>query len=426
MRKGDHIVKGQKARWNSAPTSRDQATKVSAMATRDLVNSDLEPEILPDVPIQAQSLKRLSARERTRYRRSRTLLASGEGVRALLRANISLTGLGVYEAFLAQSWAVRFDSPEQMIRLAEVASEMSQGFSRKAYGAKRVADLQARAWGELANAFRTAERLRSAQLAFGQAYAVFQRGTGDSYLKARLFDLEASLLGTLREFPLALHRLASLSNLYLELGESHLAGRAFITRALYTFYSGEAERAVQLNQEGITLLDRQWDPALFLQALHNHLLFLVDLGLYEPAKRLLFENRRYLIYRDRVNSLRLRWIEGRISYGMGKLVSAELALREARDGFVQVGLAFAPALACLELAMVLRSQDRTDEALVEVVAAREIFLSLEIYREYLGSIIFLEESLRRGEATTELIEATVAHVRRKWLQGFKVEPRQRR
>jgi hypothetical protein len=48
--------------------------------------------------------------------------------------------------------------------------------------------------------------------------------------------------------------------------------------------------------------------------------------------------------------------------------------------------------------------------------AREIFLSFEIYREYLGSVIFLEESFLRGEATAELIEATVAQINRKWVQ----------
>ena len=47
----------------------------------------------------------------------------------------------------------------------------------------------------------------------------------------RLFDLEASLLGAWREFPLALPRLASLSNLYQDLSETHLAGRALITQA---------------------------------------------------------------------------------------------------------------------------------------------------------------------------------------------------
>jgi tetratricopeptide (TPR) repeat protein len=377
---------------------------------------DIEPEILLDIPLQARSLERLSRKERSRYGRVRSLLLMGAGLRPLLVADIDLAGLGVYEALLAQSWASRFADPKEMLRLAEAAAEVAQGLNPKRYGSRRVADLQARAWGELANAYRVLDRLRSAQHYFGKAYALLQRGTGDLYLKARLFDLEASLLGKWREFPMALQRLTSLASLYQDLGEPHLAGRAFIVRALYTFYSGDPEQAVKLNETGVSLIDRERDPALLMLALHNLLLFLIDLGQYSQAKRSLFDNRRNLIYKDRINSLRLRGIEGRISYGMGEWLSAEIACREVKAGLIDVGLMFYAALVSLELAMVLRSLERIEEAEQEVIAARDIFLSLEVYREYLGSVIFLEESFRRREATAELIQATIKHIERKWQQ----------
>jgi tetratricopeptide (TPR) repeat protein len=407
----EHVIRGEIAAEACAP----EPYKKGARFTRG-IELDIEPEILLDVPVQAQSIKRLSQREIARYRRARFLLSSGEGLRSLLVANIPLAGLGLYEALLAQSWSIRFDNPEEMVRLAEAAAEIAQGLDPRGYGSKRVADLQARAWGELANAYRVVDRLRSAQHTFGQAYSSLQHGTGDPYLKARLFDLEASLLGKWREFSLALCRLASLSNIYRDLGEPHLAGRALIIRALYTYYDGGIEQSLALNLEGIDLIDRQRDPALFMLALHNQLLFLADLRLYPKANRLLFDSRQTLIYKDRINALRLRGVEGRINYGLGQLLSAELAFREVKKGSDQAGMSFYYALVSLELAMVLRSQGRIDEALQEIVEAREIFLSLEIYREYLGSIVFLEESFRRHEETPELIEATISHLRRKWLQ----------
>src|SRR5436305_582535 len=411
-----------KSRGISVSDLRNRVGDGASTVGRTLSDSDIEPEILLDVPVQARALARLSQRERDRYRRARAVLASGEGVRALTRANMPVAGPGVYEALLAQSWAVRFDDPEGMVRLAEAALEVSKGFASKTRS-RWAADLQARAWGEVANAFRAADRLRSAQLAFGDAYALLQKGTGDSYLKARLFDLEASLLGTLREFPMGLFRLTSLSNLYMELGETHLAGRALITAALYTFYQGDAREAIEINQQGVNLIDQSRDPALFMVSVHNHLLFLVDLKLYPKALRLLFDNRRKFLYKDRINALRLRGIEGRISYGMGNLISAEICFRDVKKGLTEAGMSFYAALVALELAMVLRRLNRTEEARKEVIAAREIFLSFEIYREYLGSIIFLEEAFRRGEATAELIEATVAQINRKWLH---TAPRQMR
>ena len=408
-----------KDRGNSVADLRYGVGEGSSAASSMLSDPEIEPEILLDVPVQARALAKLSARERGRYRRARRLMAEG-GIQAIPRAGMCVSGRGVYEAILTQSWSVRFEDPNEMVRLAEIALDISRGFRSSV---RWVADLQARAWGELANAFRTEDRLRSAQWAFGEAYALLQRGTGDSYLKARLFDLEASLLGALREFPMALYRLSSLANLYLDLGESHLAGRTYITKVLYTFYDGKSEEATEINQKGIGLIDQTRDPGLFMFALHNHLLFLVDLRLYPKAQRILFDNRRNLIYKDRVNLLRLRWMEGRINYGMGKMTSAEIAFRDAKKGFSSAGMGFHSAVLALELAMVLRSLNKVNEALEEVVAAREIFLSLEIYREYLGSVIFLEEAFHRDEATAELIEATVAQINRKWLQ---TAPRQMR
>jgi hypothetical protein len=61
---------------------------------------------------------------------------------------------------------------------------------------------------------------------------------------------------------------------------------------------------MQLNAEGLEMIDRQGDPLLHLMAIHNHLLFLVDLGHYVQAKRSLFENRQSLIYKNHITALR--------------------------------------------------------------------------------------------------------------------------
>lgn len=370
----------------------------------------------PDVPLQARFLERLSPRELALYEKAASLLAVGGGVRSLVLADLPLAGPGVYEALLARSWALRFADPERTIHYAEIAVDIALDFDPRRLGAQRVADLQARVHGEMANAYRAADHLRTAQKTIGQAYALFRQGTGDPYLKARLFDVDASLLGTLREFPLALRRLASLIRLYRDLGESHLAGRALITQALYFCYSGENEEAVRINEEGLAVIDSRRDPCLHMHAVHNHILFLVELGRYAQAKRVLFEARRGLIYRDRITALRFRGLEGRISYGLGELLSAEIAFREVKEDLGRAGMCFYGALVTLELSAVLLCQGRVEEAEREVSAAREIFLSLEIYRELLGSILYLEECFRRKEATPEVIELTVAFLRRKDLQ----------
>ena len=89
----------------------------------------IEPEILLEMPLQARSLERLSLRERASYRHARSLLAPGGGVRSLLHADMPLAGLGLFEALLAQSWAVRFTEPQEMVHLAQVAVEVAEGLA---------------------------------------------------------------------------------------------------------------------------------------------------------------------------------------------------------------------------------------------------------------------------------------------------------
>jgi tetratricopeptide (TPR) repeat protein len=371
-----------------------------------------------DNPLHARGLESLSEGELLIYRQARGLLDAGLGVESLPFANFLLTGPGVFEALLGRSWAVRFNDPQEMIRMARGAVIVAEAFDPGEYGAVYVADLRARAEGELANAFRVADDLSEAQRGFGRAYGLFHQGTGDPYLRARLLDMESSLLGTGRQFALALERLTTVSGLYRDLGETHLAGRALITRGLYASYSGNLEQAVVSTETGLAEIDCQRDPVLFMTATHNQLLFLVDLERYYEAKRALFEARQNLIYRERITALRLRGIEGRIFYGLRELLSAEIAFREVKAGMDGADMGFHAALTSLDLAAVLLRQGRTAEAEEEVIAAREIFLAVDVYLEYLGSIIFLQECFRQGKITAEMIEETVAHLRRQQVEAL--------
>ena len=63
--------------------------------------------------------------------------------------DMALCGAGVCEALLARSWAARHRDPGQMLRLALAAREVAAGLCLRDLGAKDVAALQARTWGEL-------------------------------------------------------------------------------------------------------------------------------------------------------------------------------------------------------------------------------------------------------------------------------------
>ncbi|HEV7505382.1 MAG TPA: hypothetical protein VGS07_10755 [Thermoanaerobaculia bacterium] len=365
----------------------------------------------------ARRASALPRAEQDRFQKATALLRSGEGVLAIAQTGkMSVEGLGVYEALLARSWAIRYDNPREMCHLAKVAVEVADRFKPKIYGSEKVADLRARAWGELANAYRVANRLREAEMAFGNAFDFFRQGTESRELKLRLLDLEASLLGTLRQFPLALQRLTVLADMHRADGEPHLAGRALVTKALYTFYRGDTEGACQTIEEGLALIDPDRDPSLALVAAFDQLLFLVDGGRFKEAKKALFKNRPSFTDQGRIAKLKLRGIEGRISYGLGEFQSAEVAIRETKEGLANAEMGFASALVGLDLAMILLRQGRQEEAIREVLDSAAMFRALSVHRELFGTAALLEEAFRAKTLDLALLEATAQYLRKKMME----------
>jgi len=326
-------------------------------------------------------------------------------------ARESRTALGALESLLERSYALRYDDPQEMVRLARKAVELSLGLDPAVFGARRVADEQARAWGELANAYRVAEELWEAQRAFANAFKVLERGTENRLLKARLFELHASLLGTQRKFALALEALDIVFALYQEVGDVHLAGRSRITKATYLHSYGRSEEALVLNQQGLNMIDETRDPALPVVAVQNQLSFLVACGNFMEAQEFLSRNRHLSKTGGQVAGIKLRWVEGQIDYGLDRLADAEAIFLEVKQSFENAGLGFGEAVAALELALVWMRQGRVAEAEQVVIEAAGVFAALNIHREALAAVHLLKEAFRIRKASVELIAKTVEFLR---------------
>lgn len=364
-------------------------------------------------------IERLPPGEREAFHKTHAFLLSGETEENLLSLSgrgVSLLSLGFCEALLARAWAVRYQSPLQMYDLARVAANQAEALSPEVYGERGVADFQARAWGEFGNACRVADRLWEAEKAFGRAFQFLDLGTGDRLLKGRLLDLQASLFGTLRHHRLAAGALDVAARIYRELGDEHLAARTEITKALYIFYSGDAERALALNAEGLAGIDRERDPRLVVTAVENELLYLVELERFAEANRVLFDNRWRFRELGRIATVKIRAIEGLISYGQERWPSAEAAFREAAQGFEEEGMSFHRALAGLDLAATLMQQERIDEAEAEARASLAVFKAFGIAWEATAAVIFLVQAFEMREATADLVEATARYIRKRQIE----------
>ncbi|HWM91860.1 MAG TPA: hypothetical protein VN493_13930 [Thermoanaerobaculia bacterium] len=364
-----------------------------------------------DLPAYAfRSLQRLSAVQRKRFLEAWHLLGRG-GILALAReGDMALAGPGVCEALLARSWAARHRDPAEMLRLALAARDVAVELKTREHGQKGVGALQARAWGELANAYRVAGRAAEAERAFHEAFGLLELDI-DSHLASHLLELKATFHGWSGDPGGAVAGLAFVTEVYVALGETHLAGRARITQSIFASRSGRKEEALRLSGQGLAEIDRERDPLLTMTAFHNRLLLLLELGQRDALRKELALCREACGGTGEapdVLALRLRWMEGRALHDLGELEAAETALRQSRDGLAALGQGYFAAVASLDLVATLLRQERSREAEIETLAAGAMFLGSERRQDVLS---VLDAAFSSDLATAETVEQALALLR---------------
>lgn len=321
---------------------------------------------------------------------------------------------GLCESLIARSQACRHRDPEQMVLLAERAVAIATELDAMEYGPERTADMRARTLAELANAHRVGDDLEAAERAMRQAVAWLSRGSQDPLLLARIMDLTASLRGYQRRFGEALDLLDIVYRLYESHGDRHNAGRALISKGLYTGYNNAPEEAIEFLGAGLAMINPAADPKLVISAVHNLMYFLTDCGRFHQAQRLLRRSRRaYFAQNDQLNLIKLVWLEGKIDAGLGQFRRAEKSLQKAHQDLESLGLDYHAALVSLDLSMVLLSQGETAEArgLIEEMVAT--FRARQIAREALAALLLLKESFETEKTLSlELLQAVAKHLER--------------
>lgn len=317
------------------------------------------------------------------------------------------------EQLIARSLELRRSSPEAMIATASLAVGLAEGIAQEVAGPFALADLQARAWAERGNARRIADDLPSAEADLAQALEKTARGTGDPRLLARLMDLTASLRTDQRRFGEAFQLLDWVYGIHRELGESHEAGRALISKSNAAAYALDLDEAVRLLGQGLALVDADREPRLVLAAVHNLLSHLVDSGHISQAGRVFRESRDlYSAYAGPIERLKARWLEGRIELGMGDVVEAERAFLDVRRGFEQSDLPYDMALVALDLAALWLEQGRNREIQILLDDTVTVFQVREIHREAIAALLMLREAFERERATAALLRSVAAELQR--------------
>ena len=409
------------------PCQKEMAARARPLL--DLPGDSLSGPALGDVPYDdafdqaVLAVRRRTPRwQRERARREELLELSPEKLLDLCDGTRrKRRDWALVEVLLTASHEERFRNPIQMRTFAAAAVSVARSLDTTWYGPALCKDLEAWACAELANAERRNENLNSAEQALGWAIAFWEEGTCDSLTMARLLDVEASLRIDQRRLGEALDLLDLLHATYLDVGETHLAGRALVKKGINTGYDGRPHDAVRLLREGLGQIDRQRDPQLAAVGQQALLFFLVDCGECRKARRLLLESGlRQAFAEEPLNLLKLRWLEGKIYAGLDRPGRAEEAFQEVRQGFLSHDLDYEAALAGLELTGVWLRQGRAGEARGLAEEILKTFVDMDVQPEALKAVRHLESAIRQQTATPLLVRNVL-----RFLQRLEWEPRLR-
>lgn len=369
----------------------------------------LEPELTADMDasyeaaISAAYTKALASQETIAVREDLDAKV-GRLVDGHLPQEAGFWTCALCETLVERSRDLRHDDPAGMLHLAQLACEAANRVDPSERGPRETVDLRARAWAELGNAWRVCDDLPQAEAALSGALALQTEGTGSQLLLARLADLSASLLCDQRRFAEGFQMLDTAHALYQQEGAAHDAARTLLMKGLYLGNTGNPEEGLQVLSQVLGLIDRERDPRMVFQALHNILLFRVELGDFDEA-RLQLQRMRPLYERHAGPSdwVKLRGIEGKIAAGLGDLGRAEELFRGVRREFDEASLGYQAALISLDLAAVcLRLGKKTEvrQLVAEMVAT---FRSVGVEREAMAALLMLTEAVEQDQTTLELL-----------------------
>ena len=393
------------------------------------VAEEVYDEVLTRAGATVRSLTKRWKKETVKLERALVLLDQAPGgpgdLKFPYRQAQALHGWPLCEALLRKSYEARFSDPRRMLNLAESAATVAKNIRLEKYPwPEFVADLQARAFAELGNAYRVNDQFASAEKAFEDALQSLDQGTGDSLLQARVMDLLASLRSDQRRLEDAISLLDQVHGLYLDAGDPHLAGRALVSKGISTHYLGQPQQAVVILRQGLKLLDSERDPQLVPVSQQGLLHALTNCGEYQQASRLLLRSGlREAFAAEPINLLKLRWVEGKIHAGLGRLTTAERAFSQVRLEFLRIGQFYEAALVGMELAAVWLRQGRAAEVQELAAEMHEIFDELGVEREAAKAFYFVREACRAQAVTLLMIERIRVFLERlPWRPGLRFEP----
>jgi tetratricopeptide (TPR) repeat protein len=309
------------------------------------------------------------------------------------------------ERLIEGSYEAGFEDPRHAIEIARLAVLAADQLTvEECGGSEGLAGLRIRAWAYLGNACRIHVDLASSEAAFVKVESMLSEEEVPLAEKARVLSFLASWRKEQQRFGEASQILDRVAAIYRKLGQWNFLGRTLLQKATVCGEAGDGEGEMALLRRALDLIDPQADPRIFLAARHNLINGLYESGRVREAFALLYHTRPlYLQAGDRVNLVKLRWLEGVIAFGLKRIDQAEAAFREVRASFQDLGLDYDAALAALDLAGVYILQGRSADVSRIAEETLATFQSYNTHREGVAALLVFSNAARMNQAGLDLV-----------------------
>lgn len=338
--------------------------------------------------------------------------APGERLECV-RAGRRFQSWGFFELLLELALDAIFEDPKSARERLELALGVAEHLDPGRYGPGSVEAARARAWAYLGNAQRVLADFRLAEEAFERAEDHLSRSWLDPLDEALILELKSSLRRAQRRFEEAMALLDDAVNLYREVNEPQLQGRALISKGLVLLYASEIEPSMSCLRNGLFLIDPAEEPRLVIVAQQNLIYCLNDSGRAVEARSLIDDARP--LWRQvgrRLDLVRLRWLEGKVESNLGHLDQAEEAFLEVRAAFLADDIAYDVALVSLDLAAIYARQGRAAETKRLSAEMLPIFRARDVHREAIAALLFFQRAAEMEQLTLSVVDEIAAYLER--------------
>lgn len=317
---------------------------------------------------------------------------------------------GFCELLCEESRKAAADSAERARRLAELAVEVAGRVSGSDGWRSRM---QGYAGVHLANAMRVdGNDLPAAGEAFERARARWEAGAGeDSSLlnEARVMSLEASLRRAQRRVPEAL----ALLDRALAIDRWGETPSLLLGKARALFELGDYEASISVLQATVGYIDAEREPRQRCVALDLLLHNLCLLGRHAEAAEGLAELRAVgLTLGNRLDMVRLTWLEGKIAARTGPPEEAIALLKRVRAKFVTLNSSYHVALVTIELAEVLADLGRHAEVKTLARESAVVFRDQRVHVEAQRALALFCRAAEEEKASAEQLRGLLAYLYR--------------